>query len=88
MQWIPMLKSPGTEHRTLSQYFVWFADFPSANADFDLFDIERDNDRRSNGIADASDYIVDIREFDVPYHVRVAIDKGWSSVRSTTLVQC
>lgn len=28
-----------------------------------------------NGIADASDYIVDIREYDVPYHVRVAIDK-------------
>ena len=29
-----------------------------------------------NGIADASDFIVDIREFDVPYHVRVEIDKG------------
>lgn len=24
----------------------------------------------------ASDFIVDIREYDVPYHVRVAIDKG------------
>lgn len=24
----------------------------------------------------ASDYIIDIREYDVPYHVRVAIDKG------------
>ena len=52
------------------------ADLRSANAGFDLFDDERDNDRRLNGIADASDYIVDIREFDVPYHVRVAIDKG------------
>lgn len=29
-----------------------------------------------NRTADASDYIVDIREYDVPYHVRVAIDKG------------
>lgn len=27
-------------------------------------------------MVDASDFIVDIREFDVPYHVRVAIDKG------------
>lgn len=52
------------------------ADYGSANAGFDLFDDERDNDRRLNGIADASDYIVDIREYDVPYHVRVAIDKG------------
>jgi DNA polymerase elongation subunit (family B) len=25
---------------------------------------------------DASDFIIDIREYDVPYHVRVAIDKG------------
>ena len=60
-----------------------FADYPSANAGFDLFDDERDYDRRFDGIADASDYIVDIREFDVPYHVRVAIDKGRSLVRST-----
>ena len=50
----------------------------SANAGFDLYDNERDNDRRLNGIADASDYIVDIREYDVPYHVRVAIDKSVS----------
>ena len=27
-------------------------------------------------VVDASDFIVDIREFDVPYHVRLAIDKG------------
>jgi DNA polymerase epsilon subunit 1 len=25
---------------------------------------------------EASDFIIDIREYDVPYHVRVAIDKG------------
>ncbi len=48
----------------------------SANAGFDLFDDNRDNDRRLNGISDASDSIVDIREYDVPYHVRLSIDKG------------
>lgn len=48
----------------------------SANAGFDLYDDERDNDGQYRGVADASDYIVDIREYDVPYHVRVAIDKG------------
>ena len=31
---------------------------------------------RPGTVVDASDYIVDIREYDVPYHVRVAIDKG------------
>lgn len=48
----------------------------SANAGFDLFD-DRDDDRRLNvSVADASDFIVDIREWDVPYHVRVMIDMG------------
>jgi DNA polymerase epsilon subunit 1 len=50
----------------------------SANAGFDIFDEEQDYDKRHNGFADASDFIVDIREYDVPYHVRVAIDTGWS----------
>jgi DNA polymerase elongation subunit (family B) len=49
----------------------------SANAGFDLFDDDRDDDRRLNvSVADASDFIVDIREWDVPYHVRVMIDLG------------
>lgn len=49
----------------------------SANAGFDLFDDSRDNDKRlDTAIADASDFIVDMREWDVPYHVRVLIDKG------------
>ena len=47
-----------------------------AEAGFDLDDNLRDNERRTTTIVDASDFIVDIREFDVPYHVRVAIDKG------------
>jgi DNA polymerase epsilon subunit 1 len=46
----------------------------SANAGFDIFD---DGDEgRKDGFLDASDFIVDIREYDVPYHVRVAIDLG------------
>lgn len=73
-----MPRWPGTEYVPLSR--LWFADVPSANTGVETFDSEGDNDRRTNGIADASDYIVDIREFDVPYHVRVAIDKGWISV--------
>lgn len=49
----------------------------SANAGFDLFDDDRDDERRLNvSVADASDFIVDIREWDVPYHVRVMIDLG------------
>lgn len=48
----------------------------SASAGFDLFDDELINEKRPNGNMNASDYIIDIREYDVPYHVRVAIDKG------------
>lgn len=48
----------------------------SANAGFDIFDEDEDYDKRPNAASDPSDFIVDIREYDVPYHVRVAIDKG------------
>ncbi|KAK4497559.1 hypothetical protein PRZ48_012010 [Zasmidium cellare] len=52
-----------------------YAEVANANAGFDLFDDdEADRSRRPTTIADASDFIVDIREYDVPYHVRVAID--------------
>lgn len=53
----------------------------SEQAGFDLFDDDsRDDDRRHNAtFADASDYIVDIREYDVPYHVRVMIDMSESA---------
>ncbi|TVY91058.1 DNA polymerase epsilon catalytic subunit A [Lachnellula willkommii] len=52
-----------------------YAEVASANAGFDLFDDDRDDDRRLNAsVTDASDFIVDIREWDVPYHVRVMID--------------
>lgn len=56
------------------------ADKSSANAGFDLFDDDRNDDKRLNAsVADASDFIVDIREFDVPYHVRVMIDQSISA---------
>lgn len=50
-----------------------------ANGNFDLFDDDlRTDERTNNSFAEASDYIVDIREYDVPYHVRVMIDLGAS----------
>ncbi|KAI9690075.1 MAG: DNA polymerase epsilon catalytic subunit [Bogoriella megaspora] len=52
-----------------------YAEVASANAGMDIFDADQDDETRHNGVVDASDYVVDIREFDVPYHVRVAIDK-------------
>ncbi|TPX18262.1 uncharacterized protein E0L32_002771 [Thyridium curvatum] len=52
-----------------------YAEVATSNGDFDLFDDLRDDDKRLNAsFADASDFIVDIREYDVPYHVRVMID--------------
>lgn len=48
----------------------------SANAGFDLYEDEQENESRRNDRADASDFIVDMREYDVPYHVRVSIDKS------------
>ncbi|KAL1987179.1 hypothetical protein VTN96DRAFT_4511 [Rasamsonia emersonii] len=52
-----------------------YAEMARANAGFDLFDDELTNDPRPNATLNASDFIIDIREYDVPYHVRVAIDK-------------
>lgn len=51
-----------------------YAEVAAGNAGFDLFDDDFQDERRPTTIADASDFIVDIREYDVPYHVRVAID--------------
>ncbi|KEY65398.1 hypothetical protein S7711_04295 [Stachybotrys chartarum IBT 7711] len=52
-----------------------YAEVQAATGNFDLFDDLRDDERTMNtSIADASDFIVDIREYDVPYHVRVMID--------------
>jgi len=48
----------------------------STNACFDVYDNDVQDHERFNGVIDASDFIVDIREYDVPYHVRVAIDKS------------
>ncbi|KAK3935118.1 DNA polymerase epsilon catalytic subunit A [Diplogelasinospora grovesii] len=53
-----------------------YAEVATANSNFDLFDDDTRNDERrlNASFADASDFLVDIREYDVPYHVRVMID--------------
>ncbi|EQK98651.1 DNA polymerase epsilon [Ophiocordyceps sinensis CO18] len=53
-----------------------YAEVAMASGNFDLFDDDFRHDDRTanNSFADASDFIVDIREYDVPYHVRVMID--------------
>lgn len=49
----------------------------NGNGNFDLFDDAQDDQQHNaNSYSDASDYIVDLREYDVPYHVRVMIDLG------------
>ncbi|KAI9844901.1 MAG: DNA polymerase epsilon catalytic subunit [Sclerophora amabilis] len=73
-----------------------YAEVASADAGFDLFDDSRDTNTRQNSIVEASDYIIDMREYDVPYHVRVAIDKNvrigkWYTVEAkhgTTTFKC
>ncbi len=67
-KWLGMTRSRNTKENTDRSQ--------SANAGFDIFDETNDHERRPNGVVDASDFIVDVREYDVPYHVRVAIDKG------------
>ena len=52
-----------------------YAEVASAGAGFDIYDEEAENERKSNAILEASDFVTDIREYDVPYHVRVTIDK-------------
>ncbi|KZZ92517.1 DNA polymerase epsilon [Moelleriella libera RCEF 2490] len=52
-----------------------YAEVAAASGSFDLFDDDARIDERANApFAEASDFIVDIREYDVPYHVRVMID--------------
>ena len=96
MRWTHMPKSPGKPGAEVKAPQPE-PDSDSANAGFDLFDDnERYNDSRTNGIVDASDFVVDIREYDVPYHVRVSIDKDirigkWYSVEAkhgTTSMKC
>lgn len=47
----------------------------SATVGHDFFDDHHDS-RKTTSVLEASDCIIEIREYDVPYHVRVAIDKG------------
>lgn len=53
-----------------------YAEVASANNTFDLYQEEHDERRLHVSTVDAGDLIVDIREWDVPYHVRVMIDMG------------
>ena len=47
----------------------------SAGTTFDFMDDAYDT-RKTTALGDPSESIIDIREYDVPYHVRVSIDKG------------
>jgi len=67
---MPIAEKNKTKLNALDTY----AEVASVNAGFDIFDDGQDYERRNNAKFDPSDFIVDIREYDVPYHVRVAID--------------
>jgi len=63
------------------QYFsdVYHAKFRSSLQ----FDDDVEDSGTSRPILNAIEHIIDAREWDVPYHIRVAIDKGIPSVKST-----
>lgn len=72
---MPIAEKNGKKVSALDAY----AEVAGANAGFDVFEVEgnagqREGEGGSGGVLDASDFIIDIREYDVPYHVRVAID--------------
>ncbi|KAL8655406.1 MAG: hypothetical protein Q9210_000904 [Variospora velana] len=52
-----------------------YAEVACASAGLHFFNDEQDRVGQNESLMDASDHILDIREYDVPYHVRVAIDK-------------
>ena len=52
-----------------------YAEVAAATAGFDIFDEEHMDSRKTGNILEASDFVVDVREYDVPYHVRVTIDQ-------------
>ena len=56
------------------QYFniINFADYRSSVQ----FDDDIEDTSVSRPMMDAIEHIIDAREWDVPYHIRVAIDKG------------
>ncbi|RKF60362.1 DNA polymerase epsilon catalytic subunit A [Erysiphe neolycopersici] len=64
-----------------------YAEVASANNAIDIYQEDREDRRLHISTIDAGDLIVDIREWDVPYHVRVMIDMGirtgkWYSVET------
>ena len=63
--------------RPVQERIVLLTTWRRIDGKLDLFDDLRDDDYQADGkIADASEYIIDIREYDVPYQVRVMIDLG------------
>lgn len=52
-----------------------YVEVSAAPTGVDIFDDYEEHNGRPTGFIDASDFIIDTREYDVPYHVRVAIDK-------------
>ncbi|KAL6707424.1 DNA polymerase epsilon catalytic subunit [Coniothyrium glycines] len=53
-----------------------YAEVATSNGSIDFFDNDDyEYEKRFTTTVDASDFILDIREYDVPYHVRVAIDR-------------
>lgn len=47
------------------------------------FDVDGGNAKKGSHDRDPREGVIDIREFDVPYYLRVAIDNGMSSLLST-----
>lgn len=62
--------------RYLAGRILALTDFRSINVSSGFYGDDDYYRKQINEVTDASDHIVDIREYDVPYHVRVAIDKG------------
>ncbi|KAI5296332.1 DNA polymerase epsilon catalytic subunit [Ascosphaera acerosa] len=52
-----------------------YAEMMGADAGIDLFDDDDAGYRATTAYVEPSEFIIDIREYDVPYHVRVSIDK-------------
>lgn len=71
---LPLAESNKEKVEALDTYAETVAPISTS---FDIWEDDpahQSNSRRTNPVLDASDFIVDVREYDVPYHVRVTID--------------
>jgi DNA polymerase epsilon subunit 1 len=53
-----------------------YMEVAAAQGEASGFDYYDDSADKKSTVLDAADAIIDIREYDVPYHVRVSIDKS------------